>query len=127
MKGELSGVVGPVFVVAGPIGSGFVAGLARPGGPGAGEGACCPAARCGFQSGDAGHNRAAGGRWTGEAVPMTKPGTQASRCIFCKIASVVAPLARRRPVGALTYRSNRESPGRGWEKERVRTDAMRWP
>jgi hypothetical protein len=69
---------------------------------------------------------------------MTKPGTQASRCIFCKIASVVAPLAagvvaspgpscRRRRVGALTYCSHRESPGRGWEKERVRTDAMRWP
>jgi hypothetical protein len=32
MKGELSGVVGPVFVVADPIGSGFVACLARPGG-----------------------------------------------------------------------------------------------
>jgi hypothetical protein len=32
MKGELSGVVGPVFVVADPIGSGFVASLARPGG-----------------------------------------------------------------------------------------------
>jgi hypothetical protein len=33
MKGELSGVVGLVFVVADPIGSGFVASLARPGGP----------------------------------------------------------------------------------------------
>ena len=43
--------------------------------------------------GDAGHNRAAGGRWTGDAVPMTKPETEASRCIFCKIASVMAPLA----------------------------------
>jgi hypothetical protein len=33
MKGELSGVVGRVFVgVADPIGSGFAASLARPGG-----------------------------------------------------------------------------------------------
>ena len=38
-------------------------------------------------------NRAAGGRWTGDAVPITKPETEASRCIFCKIALVMAPLA----------------------------------
>ena len=38
-------------------------------------------------------NRAAGGRWTGEADIMTKPETEASRCIFCKIALVMAPLA----------------------------------
>jgi hypothetical protein len=112
MKGELSGVVGPVFVVADPIGSGFVAGLARPGGRRCWRRSSLPGSAMGFQSGDAGHNRAADGRWTGEAVPMTKPGTQASRCIFCKIASVVAPLAagvvaspgpscRRRRVGAL--------------------------
>jgi hypothetical protein len=41
MKGELSGVVGRVFAgVADPVGSGFAASLARPGGVGAGEGAC---------------------------------------------------------------------------------------
>jgi hypothetical protein len=52
---------------------------------------------------------------------MTKPGTQASRCIFCKIASVVAPLAagvvaspgpscRRRPVGALLTAATESHP-----------------
>jgi hypothetical protein len=35
-----------------------------------------------------------GGRWMGDAVPMTTPGTAASRCnLFAKIASVMAPLA----------------------------------
>ena len=60
---------------------------------GAGEGSCRPGGGCDPRSGDAGHNCAAGGRWTGDAVPMTKPETEASRCIFCKIALVMAPLA----------------------------------
>ena len=90
-KGELSGG-GPVFAGgADPIGSGFVnqPSAARRSQLLAKDLVALESPR----SGDAGHNRAAGGRWTGDAVPMTKPETEASRCIFCKIALVMAPLA----------------------------------
>jgi len=73
MKGELSGVVGPVSP---PIPSVRASSPAWRGPAVAGGGERDP------RSGDAGHNRAAGGRWTGEAVPMTTPETAASRWIF---------------------------------------------
>ena len=81
IKGELNGV-SPVFASV----SGFVASVARPR-------RSQVLAKELVAPGDGGHNRAAGGRWTGDAVPMTKPETEASRCIFCKIALVMAPLA----------------------------------
>jgi hypothetical protein len=83
MKGELSGV-GPVFAgVADPIGSGFVASLARRGGR-----RCWPRSfvalepRCDPQSNDAAAVLQAD---AGRVRPllMITPGTAASRCIFC--------------------------------------------
>jgi len=59
MKGELNGV-SPVFARV----SGFVASVARPR-------RSQVLAKELVAPGDGGHNRAAGGRWSGEAVPMT--------------------------------------------------------
>jgi hypothetical protein len=83
MKGELSGV-GPVFAgVADPIGSGFVASLARRGGR-----RCWPRSfvalepRCDPQSNDAAAVLQAD---AGRVKPllMITPGTATSRRIFC--------------------------------------------
>jgi hypothetical protein len=63
MKGELNGV-SPVFASV----SGFVASVARPR-------RSQVLAKELVAPGDGGHYRAAGGRWSGEAVPMTTPET----------------------------------------------------
>src|SRR5262249_45130263 len=60
---------------------------------GAGEGACRPGGGCDPRSGDAGHNRAAVGRWTGgRSNDDTRNGGKSLQ-FFAKIASVMAPLA----------------------------------